>query len=362
MPGGEVKRRVPPVVPPDAGREPDLAHTWQKQRKRPWSPITRPVASMNQLIPASLRPRTDSDVRDGHGERGRRHRPIHPFMKSLVDCLLWAVQCGVGAFSSLRAERFKEGTNGHADPTSRVEGHRRVRRLGRGADLPPGPRGRGRTGRYRQRPPKGQRAAGAGAWVDGSSWSRVIAILQRRGHHVVAVQLPLTSLAEDMAWTRHVLAERLQKPIAGGSFTDLAGPPAWRTLPSWFLVSTEDRMINPDLLRFMADRIGDHRGGSLQPRLAGLLPPPGRQADPGSRPGRRVPSQRRQRPPWWAGLSSGSAPGRCRSRGGPRRARRPQRRRGEVIHDVGSGRQAFLMWFRPATECPPCCRPGRSHL
>jgi hypothetical protein len=47
-----------------------------------------------------------------------------------------------------------------------------------------------------------------------------------------------------------------QKPIAARSFTDPAGPPAWRTLPSWFLVSTRDRMINPDLERFMAARIG----------------------------------------------------------------------------------------------------------
>ena len=47
-----------------------------------------------------------------------------------------------------------------------------------------------------------------------------------------------------------------QKPIAARSFTDPAGPPAWKTLPSWFLVSTEDRMINPDLERFMAARIG----------------------------------------------------------------------------------------------------------
>jgi pimeloyl-ACP methyl ester carboxylesterase len=188
-----------------------------------------------------------------------------------------------------------------------------------------------------------------GAWVDGSSWNRVTAILQRHGHTVVAVQLPLTSLPEDVAWTRHVLAERLQgptvlaghsyggavisgaatgvdnviglvfasafapdegealgelgsrfppppglahtqpdslgflwfdpaaipanfaqdlpveearvlaavqKPIAARCFTDPAGPPAWKTLPSWFLVSTQDRMINPDLERFMADRIG----------------------------------------------------------------------------------------------------------
>ena len=59
-----------------------------------------------------------------------------------------------------------------------------------------------------------------GAWVDGSSWSQVIAILQRRGYNVVAVQLPLTSLAEDVAWTRHVLAERLQGPtvLAGHSY------------------------------------------------------------------------------------------------------------------------------------------------
>jgi pimeloyl-ACP methyl ester carboxylesterase len=59
-----------------------------------------------------------------------------------------------------------------------------------------------------------------GAWVDGSSWSQVIAILQQRGYNVVAVQLPLTSLAEDVAWTRHVLAERLTGPtvLAGHSY------------------------------------------------------------------------------------------------------------------------------------------------
>jgi pimeloyl-ACP methyl ester carboxylesterase len=188
-----------------------------------------------------------------------------------------------------------------------------------------------------------------GAWVDGSSWSQVIAILQQRGYNVLAVQLPLTSLPDDVAWTRHVLAERLQgptvlaghsyggavisgaatgvgnvvglvfasafapdegetlgglgslfppppglahtqpdslgflwfdpaavptffapdipveearvlasvqKPIAARAFIDPAGPPAWKTLPSWFLVSTQDRMINPDLERFMAARIG----------------------------------------------------------------------------------------------------------
>jgi pimeloyl-ACP methyl ester carboxylesterase len=38
-----------------------------------------------------------------------------------------------------------------------------------------------------------------GAWADGSSWSKVIPLLERRGFHVTAVQLPLTSLMEDVA-------------------------------------------------------------------------------------------------------------------------------------------------------------------
>ena len=212
-----------------------------------------------------------------------------------------------------------------------------------------------------------------GAWVDGSSWNQVIAILQRRGHTVLAVQLPLTSLADDVAWTRHVMAERLegptvlaghsyggavisgaatgvdnaiglvfasafapdfgetlgglndmfplppglahtqpdslgflwfdpaaipanfaqdipvadarvlaatQKPIAATCFIDQAGLPAWRTLPSWFLVSTQDRMINPDLERFMAARAGattievrsSHASPASHPKeVAGLI-------------------------------------------------------------------------------------------
>jgi len=59
-----------------------------------------------------------------------------------------------------------------------------------------------------------------GAWVDGSSWDAVIAILQRQGYTVLAVQLPLTSLADDVAWTRHVLADRLSGPtvMAGHSY------------------------------------------------------------------------------------------------------------------------------------------------
>ena len=44
-----------------------------------------------------------------------------------------------------------------------------------------------------------------GAWADGSSWSKVIPILKAEGFHVVAVQLPLTSLAEDVATVKRAL-------------------------------------------------------------------------------------------------------------------------------------------------------------
>lgn len=45
-----------------------------------------------------------------------------------------------------------------------------------------------------------------GAWGDGSIWQAVIAALQDEGHRVMAVQLPLTSLEEDIAWTRRRIA------------------------------------------------------------------------------------------------------------------------------------------------------------
>ena len=45
-----------------------------------------------------------------------------------------------------------------------------------------------------------------GAWADGSSWSKVIPLLQAKGLHVVAVQNPLTLLADDVAATKRAIA------------------------------------------------------------------------------------------------------------------------------------------------------------
>src|SRR6202451_2172342 len=45
-----------------------------------------------------------------------------------------------------------------------------------------------------------------GAWADGSSWSKVIPLLEAKGLHVVAVQIPLTSFSDDVAATQRAIA------------------------------------------------------------------------------------------------------------------------------------------------------------
>jgi pimeloyl-ACP methyl ester carboxylesterase len=44
-----------------------------------------------------------------------------------------------------------------------------------------------------------------GTWVDGSSWNKVIPILQNAGYKVIAVQLPLHSLADDVATVKRAI-------------------------------------------------------------------------------------------------------------------------------------------------------------
>ncbi|MEV6167312.1 alpha/beta hydrolase [Streptomyces sp. NPDC051954] len=47
-----------------------------------------------------------------------------------------------------------------------------------------------------------------GAYADGSSWSKVIPLLQAAGLNVISVQNPLTSLADDVAATNFALARQ----------------------------------------------------------------------------------------------------------------------------------------------------------
>jgi pimeloyl-ACP methyl ester carboxylesterase len=166
-----------------------------------------------------------------------------------------------------------------------------------------------------------------GAWADGSGWSKVIPILMAAGHKVIAVQLPLHSLADDVATVKRAVitnagynnpnvkglvyiaafapdkdegefsfidpakfpkdllvkdsggfiylnpelfrenfaqdvtpaeAEVMaiaQKPFNQSEITAKSGPPAWKQLPTWYQVSSDDKMIPPDTERMFAKRM-----------------------------------------------------------------------------------------------------------
>ena len=208
-----------------------------------------------------------------------------------------------------------------------------------------------------------------GAFVDGTGWAPVARILNKAGYKVSIVQEPQTSLADDVAATRRVLALQSGKSLLVGhsyagmiisdagndpsvaglvyiaafqpeqgdsllslakkyppaaqsitetpdhflyikpenfhadfaadlpvketnllaqsqlmpavaAFSAPAGVPAWKTKPSWAVVATQDRAINPELERFMAKRAhstvtelkGNHAIYASQPeKIANLI-------------------------------------------------------------------------------------------
>jgi pimeloyl-ACP methyl ester carboxylesterase len=49
-----------------------------------------------------------------------------------------------------------------------------------------------------------------------------------------------------------------QRPLAASTLSEPSGPPAWKTIPSWAVIGTADRVIPPAELTFMAQRAGAH--------------------------------------------------------------------------------------------------------
>ena len=48
----------------------------------------------------------------------------------------------------------------------------------------------------------------------------------------------------------------VQQPIAMAIFDEVMGEPAWKTLPSWYLVAADDQALPPDAERLFATRMG----------------------------------------------------------------------------------------------------------
>jgi pimeloyl-ACP methyl ester carboxylesterase len=61
--------------------------------------------------------------------------------------------------------------------------------------------------------------------------------------------------ADVPADTAEVMAAS-QRPSDVGTLEQPSGEPAWKTIPSWFLVAGNDNTIPPATQRFMAERAG----------------------------------------------------------------------------------------------------------
>jgi pimeloyl-ACP methyl ester carboxylesterase len=74
------------------------------------------------------------------------------------------------------------------------------------------------------------------------------------------VKLPvfLAGFANGIPREQALIAYSEQAPILSSTLTDKSGPPAWKTIPSWYELGTRDKAIPPALQLFMAKRIHAH--------------------------------------------------------------------------------------------------------
>lgn len=64
--------------------------------------------------------------------------------------------------------------------------------------------------------------------------------------------------AGDLSRSRAAVMAAQQRPLSLTANNQVSGPPAWKTIPSWDLITLDDRAISPGGQRFMARRAGAH--------------------------------------------------------------------------------------------------------
>ena len=62
--------------------------------------------------------------------------------------------------------------------------------------------------------------------------------------------------AQDVSEKTAAVMAATQRPFDLAILEEVSGEPAWKNIPSWYLVTTEDRAIPPTTQRFMAERAG----------------------------------------------------------------------------------------------------------
>ncbi|WTW99200.1 alpha/beta hydrolase [Streptomycetaceae bacterium NBC_01309] len=83
------------------------------------------------------------------------------------------------------------------------------------------------------------------------------------------------SFCQDLPEDEALVMAVTQKAPLGSTFGDTVTDPAWRTKPTWYQVSTADRMIHPDNERRMADRMKPRKTIELDAGHASLASQPG---------------------------------------------------------------------------------------
>ncbi|WP_329009136.1 alpha/beta hydrolase [Streptomyces sp. NBC_01601] len=87
------------------------------------------------------------------------------------------------------------------------------------------------------------------------------------------------SFAQDLSAEEALVMAVTQKAPLASTFGDNVTAPAWRAKPSWYLISTSDRMIHPDSERRMAERMNPRKIIELDAGHASLASQPGPVAD-----------------------------------------------------------------------------------
>jgi pimeloyl-ACP methyl ester carboxylesterase len=87
------------------------------------------------------------------------------------------------------------------------------------------------------------------------------------------------SFCQDLREDEALVMAVTQKAPVGSTFGDAVSNPAWKTKPVWYQVSTEDRMINPDSERQMAERMKPRQTIEVAASHASLASQPAAIAD-----------------------------------------------------------------------------------
>jgi pimeloyl-ACP methyl ester carboxylesterase len=77
-----------------------------------------------------------------------------------------------------------------------------------------------------------------------------------RGYSWLSEDDFVNHFAADVEPTRARVLYAVQQALTSSAFTDVMGEPAWRSLPSWYLVAQNDEAIPPDAERMFASRMG----------------------------------------------------------------------------------------------------------